>query len=85
MKRIMHFFLLSCRKATSLIEKKSVTRLSLKEKIGLSMHKKICDACRAYEKQSNTLDKLIKESTPGSLISNDSLKEKINRALPDQQ
>lgn len=83
MKRIMHFLLLSCRKATALIEKKSVTTLSLKEKIGLGMHKRICDACSAYEKQSRTIDKLIQDKSQHSLLRNDALKEKISRSLPE--
>lgn len=83
MKRIMHFFLLSCRKATALIEKKSVTSLSLKEKIGLGMHKRICDACNAYEKQSKTLDTLLREKPTPTLLRNDALKEKISRSLPE--
>lgn len=86
MKRIAHFLMLSCRKATELIEKKSVTRLSVKEKIGLGLHKSICDACTAYEKQSRKLDELMrdqsKKNADGSHTTN--LKEKIIKSLPGQ-
>jgi len=52
MKKIMHLFFLSCLKATGLIEKKMIFKLSAREKIQLSMHKMVCNACNNYEKQS---------------------------------
>ena len=48
----MHFFLLSCLKATELIEKKMNFKLSAREKLQLRMHKIVCKACNNYEKQS---------------------------------
>ncbi len=85
MKKIAHFFMLSCRKATELIEKKSVTRLSMKEKIGLGLHKSICDACTAYEKQSRKMDQLLQQHTHqhSADLNNDALKEKIIKSLPE--
>jgi len=58
-KRIMHFFFLSCLKATELIEKKIHFELSFSEKLQLKMHKSMCDACTRYEKQSYFLEKGI--------------------------
>jgi glucose-6-phosphate-specific signal transduction histidine kinase len=86
MKRIVHFFMLSCRKATELIEKKSVTRLSVKEKIGLGLHKSICDACTAYEKQSRKLDQLMRDQSQKNAAGGHTtdLKEKIIKSLPGQ-
>lgn len=85
MKRIAHFFMLSCRKATELIEKKSVTRLSVKEKIGLGLHKSICDACTAYEKQSRKMDELMQHHTHThtSATNTEALKNKIIKGLPE--
>ncbi len=59
MKRLMNILMLSCQRATELIDKKSVVELSLKEKVMLRMHTSMCDACTAYQKQSKTLDKLL--------------------------
>jgi hypothetical protein len=59
MKKIMHFFFLSCFKATELIEKKIHLKLSVKEKIQLKTHKMMCAACTKYEKQSILLEKSI--------------------------
>ena len=54
MKKEKPLIMLSCKKAAELIDKKSVTSLTLKEKLLLQMHNAICDGCLAYEKQSKT-------------------------------
>lgn len=84
----MHLLLLSCKKATSLIEKKLIVPLSFKEKVQLNMHMGICDACKAYEKQSKKIDRLLQkhvqseglDQTP--LVTNNDLKESILKNLP---
>jgi hypothetical protein len=62
MKKIMNMLFLSCLKASELIEKKIHFRLSFMEKIRLSVHKSMCDACTRYEKQSILLEKGISSS-----------------------
>jgi len=52
----MQLFLLSCLKATELIEKKMNFKLTGREKLQLSMHKMVCNACRNYEKQSKLIE-----------------------------
>ncbi len=75
--------MLSCCKATELIEKKSLVGLTWKEGVQLRIHKSMCVACAAYEKQSRLLDKILsrhihehKEETI-SVIENSDLKERI--------
>ena len=46
----------NCRKASVLIERRELRSLSLTERIGLHFHLRICDACKAYEKQSAVID-----------------------------
>ncbi|MDN5350280.1 MAG: hypothetical protein PWQ54_1676 [Bacteroidales bacterium] len=53
--------MLSCLKATELIEKKSVFLLSPLEKAQLFMHTRVCDVCRNYQQQSELLDKVIQK------------------------
>lgn len=55
----MNKMFLSCLKATELIEKKLLFKLSVQERIQLKIHKIMCDACTLYEKQSNILDKVL--------------------------
>lgn len=80
--------MLSCKKATSLFEKKSLIGLSFKEKIQLNVHKSMCNACSTYEKQSQIINDLLakhihtSDSGHAPLIKNEPLKEKIINNLP---
>ncbi|HHH50462.1 MAG TPA: hypothetical protein ENK52_05750 [Saprospiraceae bacterium] len=59
MKRIMNFLTCSCKTATKLIEKKSVSILSLKESLQLKFHTLMCNTCNSYEKQSKNIDQAL--------------------------
>ncbi|MBS3915605.1 MAG: hypothetical protein KG003_14010 [Bacteroidetes bacterium] len=61
MGKIKNKLMLSCKEAAGLIEKKQHFRLTLKEKLDLTLHKMACSACRMYEKQNNALNKKLKE------------------------
>jgi hypothetical protein len=63
-KTIVHIIMLSCRKATELIEKKLHAKLSRRERIQLKWHNSICDICPLYEKQVIFLDKVLKADLP---------------------
>ncbi len=60
MKKIVSFLILSCLKATELIEKKQLFDLKRGEAIQLKIHKLVCVACANYEKQSDLLDSTLK-------------------------
>jgi hypothetical protein len=83
MKKIMHLLLLSCLKATELIEKKFHFELSVKEKLQLKIHTMMCEACSKYEKQSIFLEKAIAfiKNEEASTKDIDDLKQKINNRL----
>ncbi len=83
MKKIMHILMLSCLKASEMIEKKLHFKLSFREKIQLKLHKMMCSACTNYEKHSifieKSISKLQKEkSTPQDT---EKLKERITLKL----
>lgn len=59
MQAIMNTLMLSCTKATELVEKKTVDGLSVSENMMLSMHTVMCSACRQYQKQSALLNRAI--------------------------
>ncbi len=88
MKKLMNYLMLSCRKATELIEKRTLVRLSFKEKVQLRMHKSMCDACTAYEKQSRKIDELLHKhihtghTDDMAVVTNEALKEKIINKIP---
>lgn len=58
-KRIIHLFVLSCEKATFLIEKQLHTSLSALEKLQLRAHLSLCEYCTAYKVKAIFLDKLL--------------------------
>ena len=84
MKKLMNYLMLSCRKASALIDKKAETKITLKEKIQLKLHTSMCDACTAYLKQSQIInDALHKhlhhpaQNDINETISNKALRDKI--------
>ncbi len=74
--------MLSCKKATELIEKQSLVGLSAKEKFRLHLHTSMCDGCTAYQKQSLLIDKLLRAHIGGQL--SDTMTEIENAALKDR-
>ena len=68
-----------------LIEKKLLINLTTKEKIQLTLHKSMCNACTVYEKQSKKMDEILKHhihDNPNSgPVQNEDLKEKIRQSL----
>jgi predicted anti-sigma-YlaC factor YlaD len=58
-KRIIHLFVLSCEKATFLIEKQLHVSLSPLEKLQLRVHLSLCEYCRAYKDKAIFMDKLL--------------------------
>lgn len=83
MKKIIHIFFLSCLKATELIEKKLLFKLSVKEKLQLKMHKLMCEACTKYEKQSIIIEKGIEtlDKSKVPTIDIEALKTKISKKI----
>ncbi len=59
MASIKNALILSCKKATELIEKKNLAGLDPMQNMQLSLHLMMCKACKEYEKQSTILDQLI--------------------------
>lgn len=60
-KDFIHIFVLSCTKATYLIEKQLHTKLSFIEQIQLRIHLSMCSYCSNYSKKAEFLDKLTKD------------------------
>jgi hypothetical protein len=83
--KIMHFLLLSCLKATELIEKKFHFKLSFAEKIQLELHKMMCKACKTYEKQSSIIEEGIKghHHKQSLELDDEQLKEQIHAKLQE--
>jgi len=83
MKPFNDILLISCLRATELIEKKFHLKLSFGDRLRLSVHKMMCSACSNYEKQSSIIDKLLavetgKQPAPHTIRS---IKESIIESL----
>lgn len=63
LKDFIHIFVLSCKKATFLIEKRLYVPLSPLEKWQLKIHLHLCKYCAAYSGKAVFLDKAMKQET----------------------
>ena len=54
--------MLSCVKATQLMELRELCPLSLMEKIQLQMHVSMCSGCRNYMKQTKLINELLRRT-----------------------
>lgn len=62
MKKIIHLFILSCKKASYYIEKEQVQRLSYLERIQMNWHLRICVKCSTYKVHSHYVEHLLKKN-----------------------
>lgn len=51
--------MISCLRASELIEKRCIQPLSRSESFQLFFHTRMCDTCRSYELQSSLIDKAL--------------------------
>lgn len=88
MKKLMNIIMLSCNKATLLIEKSHGTPLSFVERVKLKMHLAMCDKCAGYQKQSLIIENALKSNhqsfpNPSNLKLADSSKNRIQKAIDE--
>lgn len=74
----------NCHKATFLIEKKQVGRLTLREKPELKIHLAGCSVCRIFEKQSITINRVVKNLFNNPQYSEPPLDEDFKKVLQEQ-
>lgn len=85
--KIMNWIMLSCRKATELIEKQKVLGLSNTEKMQLKMHVGVCKACEKYQTESDELDRHLKNIFihQNETTSSENLKHTILKKIKAEQ
>lgn len=59
MRRYLNTLMLSCRKATELVEKRRICRLDKLKGLQLKMHLSVCPDCSNYAKQTGLIDRLL--------------------------
>lgn len=87
MGNILNTLLLSCEKATQLIDRQALQPLSWQETVQLRMHLATCKGCKAYQKQSLLIDKMLSvhfgQTQPDQVptVENTALKELIKKSF----
>lgn len=82
-KSMMRYLMISCKDATMLTAKKEEGKLSLVERVKLSMHSSMCLLCRKFEKQAHTIAIESKEVAADAELS-ESAKQRIHEMLSKQ-
>lgn len=80
MKKIMNILMLSCCKATELMEKELHFKLNALEKIQLRLHTSMCNACNTYQKNN----KLMEDALTKHISSTKTPKKYSNATLSDE-
>lgn len=57
---LMTFLSVSCKEATRLTELKLNRNISLKEKVTLKYHGKMCKVCQEYQRQQEWIDQVLR-------------------------
>lgn len=90
MGKILNTLLLSCEKATQLIDRQALQPLSWRESVQLQMHLATCKGCKAYQKQSQLIDQMLTvhfgQPQPDQVptVENATLKERIKSNLDSE-
>lgn len=78
----MKKLIISCKKATELIEKKQLGTISWIERLQLKIHKGACYVCKVYEQQSRLVGRWLSHSKNNiPKDDNQSLKDRILKEL----
>lgn len=74
---VMDTLKFSCQQATALMELRDLRPLGARERLGLWMHRRICDGCRAYERHSRVIDNLLERRAGTTRIDTSELETRI--------
>jgi hypothetical protein len=74
----------NCKKATFLIDKKEMGTISLREHIELRIHLIGCSFCRIYGKQSQAINKMVRELFQSAMQSGTKLDDSFKKDLQEK-
>jgi hypothetical protein len=80
LKKITH----NCKKATFLIEKKLIGRITLREHIELRIHLLGCSVCRVYKKQTGKINEMVRQFFYGSVKIDAGLDDTFKKDLQER-
>ena len=83
-KKIMY----NCRHATMLIEKKQLTKLTIREKFELKLHLAGCSVCKIFQRQSILINKQVKnlfrQATQKEHVLDDDYKKTLQEQITEK-
>ena len=80
LKRVIY----NCKKATLLIEKQEMARLTFKEAFELRLHLFGCSFCRIYKKQSAVINQMVRQLFHDSSLKGAKLDDAFKKDLQDR-
>ena len=80
LKKITH----NCKKATFLIEKKLIGRITLREHIELRIHLFGCGVCRIYQKQTIKINEMVRQLFHGPMNKDTKLDDDFKKDLQER-
>jgi hypothetical protein len=80
LKKITH----NCHKATFLIEKKLIGRITLREHIELRIHLFGCSVCRIYQDQTKKISEMVRQMFHSSASTDKHLDDNFKKGLQER-
>jgi hypothetical protein len=80
LKKITH----NCKKATFLIEKKLIGRITLREQLELRIHLFGCSVCRVYQKQTGKINEMVRQLFNNAVNKETKLDDGFKKDLQDR-
>ena len=74
----------NCEKATFLIEKKLISRITFREQIQLRIHLLGCSVCRIYQKQTGKINEMVRQLFHNAENADIHLDENFKKDLQDR-
>lgn len=77
---VMSIAIVSCKEASTLIEKKENGEIGFPDRLKLRLHLTMCKACQSYARQSRLISTLLRSGMRDNTISKES-EEQIKRKI----
>ena len=74
----------NCEKATFLIEKKLISKITFREQIELGIHLLGCSVCRIYQKQTGKINEMVRQLFHNAENADIHLDENFKKDLQDR-
>jgi predicted anti-sigma-YlaC factor YlaD len=74
----------NCEKATFLIEKKLITKITFREQVELRIHLLGCSVCRIYQKQTGKINEMVRQLFHSAVNADTHLDDNFKNELQDR-